>query len=512
MKFHIRNIKASYIIPLILFIVSFFLRISLISKGPYHSDCLYLALQSQEILTTHQIHYLHGLGFPLTALMGACFIWLSRLFSVNDPVLAVNFMNVLFGSLSVVVLYLCVEQIFDKKTALFSGVILSLNPLFLALSTFGNSHILSVFFFLASLYSLLNYLKNPSRHKLILSGICLGLFGATRLQDLMAMAIPFCFLLWFPPHQLRRSEGPANRSWTILPELSILSVLCCITTCLFYFPSWIKGASSIVSYSIFDSVTRHFLDYLTHPSLSLILERFFTFFASFSPLEWLAIIAGLIYLLKSDTKLFSFLAIWIFTFFIFFGNLIFSINRHFTLVLIPVIIAESYFLSHLPKKKFLPRRIVTFTFTFVLVLNLLRFYPTIYFRHKHALLPDFFTWVSRKTEPNAYIIERDHSLFIHYYAKRTPLAPKIKLYTQGHDILKEFKGKIDALLNQEIPVYITKYGILYRPKHKFRKFMIQHYAFDYVGTKTVEDWHKGCLKQVLVNNDLLRIRKLEPLP
>lgn len=152
---------------------------------------------------------------------------------------------------------------------------------------------------------------------------------------------------------------------------------------------------------------------------------------------------------------------------------------------------------------------IPFVLAIFILLNLMRFYPILHFRHNYALLPDFFTWVGQKTESNAYIIERDHSLFIRYYAKRTPLAPKIKLYAQGYPILKEFKTKLDALLDQDIPVYITKWGILYRPKHKFREFMIRHYAFDYVGSKTVEDWHKGCLKQILVKNDLLRIRKLE---
>ena len=82
----------------------------------------------------------------------------------------------------------------------------------------------------------------------------------------------------------------------------------------------------------------------------------------------------------------------------------------------------------------------------------------------------------------------------------------------GLDELFSYKRTCPRGTFNPIPVYITKHGIFYRPRYKFREFMIANYDFDFIGARMIEDWHKGCLKQVIVRNDLLRIRPKEASP
>src|SRR3989338_3302267 len=101
-------------IPLSLFLLSFFIRLAFISKGPFHYDALELAINAQKTLQTFKLHYLHIPGSPLTVIIAAINIAIFRLFSVNDPVFVVNFMSVYFSSLCVVLLYWVVKELFDE--------------------------------------------------------------------------------------------------------------------------------------------------------------------------------------------------------------------------------------------------------------------------------------------------------------------------------------------------------------------------------------------------------------
>ncbi len=167
------NLK-SYFIPLALFLLSFILRLSLISLGPFSVDCLMLAMASEKTLATHHLHYLFDFGYPVAVVMGAVFIGLGKIFFINDPIMSVNVMSVVFSSLCVVLLFDYVRKLFDSTTAFFSAVLLCLNPIFLGVSVYGTSHSLSLFFLLMCLRMLLRYHEKQEASYLILSGLSLG--------------------------------------------------------------------------------------------------------------------------------------------------------------------------------------------------------------------------------------------------------------------------------------------------------------------------------------------------
>jgi hypothetical protein len=124
-----------FLIPFLLFFASFLLRLALISKGPYHMDCLNLAIQVERTLSTQKLQPLFGFGYPLTVLSGVFFFWLTKFWGHADPVFAVNLMSVVFGSLCIPTFYAFIKRILDERTAILSSIALSLSPLFLALAT-----------------------------------------------------------------------------------------------------------------------------------------------------------------------------------------------------------------------------------------------------------------------------------------------------------------------------------------------------------------------------------------
>ena len=147
-------------------------------------------------------------------------------------------------------------------------------------------------------------------------------------------------------------------------------------------------------------------------------------------------------------------------------------------------------------------------FVCVVVIPFRKVYPIIKFRHDHALLPDFARWIAKNTEADAVIIERDDNRFHEYYGHRKTLTPLVGLYTLDHRALELFGERVDNLLEQDIPVYITGTGLLgYNPSFQFDEFIEDRYELELVGSQRSEDWHFGSLIQLVGPIHLYKIRK-----
>jgi len=168
----------------------------LIYKGPFHVDCLRLSQNAELTLSTLKIHYQFGTGYPLTVIIGSIFVFFARAFGVDDPVIAVNFMSVLFSSACILILYYIVKRSFDPITAVISSILLSIDPIFMEISLYGKSHAPAIFFLLLGTLLMIHFKERPSSRLLALSGISLGFMGACRLQDLVLMFIPLSFFVF----------------------------------------------------------------------------------------------------------------------------------------------------------------------------------------------------------------------------------------------------------------------------------------------------------------------------
>lgn len=501
------NSKSYSLICVCIIVLSFLVRFSLISLGPYHADSLYLAVQSQKIVDTQQMHYLQSSGLPLTALTGAFFVGLMKMFSISDPIFAVNLMSVVFSSLTLIPLMLLARTWFSREVVIAGSILFAINPLFLSLSTFGNSHILSVFYLLWALFALAKYIQTPRIALLILSGLGLGLAGAARLQDLAVLAIPIGIYMLTQIQAIKQLPESTGRRWGILQYFLIPSITALLILLVAYLPKFL-GADSIGAGSG-ESVSKYVSSNLTVYMIGLTWVSFknicMNLIGMFSLPEIILILAGILALLIQERfKLLVFFMLWILVPITLFGSLIFFVYR-FLLVTIPALIllqANGVMLLQKKGKKFFYAVVIILLFG--VGINFTQYYPTILFRHQHQLLPDFYRWAGSVTEENAYILERDNGMFIEYYAKRRPLDinKNVDLLDAGE--LDALKCHFDKLIAADKPLYITSARLMNRTD-KFRTFMLENYVLTKVGGRMIEDWHLGVLKHVVVNNDLLRV-------
>lgn len=480
----------SWILPLIIFFASFILRLCLISKGPYHLDCLTLALNAQKALVEHQLPYQFGTGYPLTVLTGALFVGLAKILSINDSVFAVNLMSVWLSSFSVLIFFLFIKNIFNTLTALLCALALSLHPIFLTLSVYGNSHIVSFFFLILGLYFLTKR-ENPLRN--IGFTICLGLMGAARIQDMVLMLIPTAFFWW---SQQSSSQKDGTKTFC---QCFFFAVVIAVAFHLPYLLTQEHGQyqSQLKEFWTL-GLTSNFAGFIS-PSLARALA---IIGISTTFVGTLIAAYGFIRLTATQIRTGIFLAFWFLCPLLFYGNVMTIVPRFLLLPIAALLIAEAYGLSLLWNTKHLVRKlIIAAVFAMMLLLpfftNIL---PILQFRHSHTLLPDWARFIEKNTESVAYLIVGDEELFIHTYGHRKTLTKKMAM--------EEFKTQLSRLLAKNVPVYITETGLyVSNPSPEFSSYIKSTYHLELRGKKTVEDWHGGELMLETRPDKLYRIYK-----
>ncbi len=477
-----------FFIPVLLFLISFYLRGSLISKGPYHADCLRLAITAEQILTQKKLLFLQASGLPLTALMGAGFVGVFKLFQNKDIVFAVNFMSVLMSSLSVVFFYLFVKVFFDRKTAALSALLLLVNPIFLATSVYGNSHMPALFFMLPMFLLLKKATQEDKLRSYLLPGIFLGLMGAARLQDAVFAGIPALYFLFC--EKKKGEEGSFFLSR--LKKIGIFLISAISVTVAFYLPGiFLEG----------ESVGRHWLFKVVEAQvLKGIALKAFVFKAnakhfldSLTVAGFLLCLIGGVVLKNKNSKRFWFLFLWIFPGLLFFGSLIYTRPRLFLIPVLGCVLLQGIALSSLSKNRY--EKILSLGLFFMVIsLSLASVLGILNLRNQQAYLPEFYQWVAAKTEPNALIIERDNSLFIKFYAKRECMSLTRDLYVFKNKDRERFKQKLDEELRSGRPVYATGSGLAgYNPSFKNEEYMQREYKLTFVGHYIAENWQPGAL-------------------
>ena len=488
--------------------LSFMAIFALISKGPFHGDCLYLALSAEKTWTLYKIHPMFGSGYPLTVLLAALGVGLLRCFSVQDPVMAVNIMNVCFGSLSLFLLYILGRKIFSPLAALFSALLLFTFPIFLGLAVYGNSHIPSLFFLLGGILFIVNFRQDGDRKNFFLGSVFLGLMGGARLQDMILMMIPVSVLLLLgAPRRWKKNDSPPRGvSLVSLIEFWIIAILVAAAFHLLFIFKQNRGYY-IDQFFLFWNwgVTTNFRGIFS----SFLPASFLHILFGLTPVGMFLTICGFVLLLRKNPRIFAFFLLWFAVPFAFYGNLNSSVPRFFLLPSIPLILAQGYFFAYLFsfRNQFfrLTTMIVFCSMIFVLFTQI---YPILKFRHEHMLLPDFGKYVASATEKDAQIITGDEIFFVMYYGQRAVFGrPETSFDFRQKDWI-EFKTKLDGLLDQGIPVYITGSGLYsYDPGFVFSSFMKKNYDLTLIGIRIAEDWHQGETRLRTGKEKLFRIHK-----
>ncbi len=498
-----KKLKTLLILAL-LFLFSFLLRLSLISKGPFHTDTLNLALLAEKTLNEGQLHYFSGPGFPLTVLLSAVFIGLTKIFSCSDPVIGTNLMSVVISSLCVPALYYFTKKLFNPGTALIASILFSVFPIFLAISVYGNTHTPALFFLLISLCWLMDYKETSRRRNFIWSAIFMGFMGASRLQEMLVMTIPLSFLLITITFKRRTGKDLLSS----LKHLTGFWAVTAITIFVFFIPLLLKQnpihASQNFTQFFHYHVIESFQGMFSSPMKRILndLNESFSYSGVFN------ITMGVLILgLRDRLKLF-FLLFWFITPLLILGNFVYAAPRFFVVASLPLIIIMGYILNSLPEQK--PRwwQICIYLILIVTICSMLKnILPILAFRHRYALMPDYYRWVGQNTEPNAKIIERDNISFIEHYGHRTAIYPPVSLFAIDPHALERFKEDLDRDFASNVPIYVTGTGLLgYNPNLKFPQFMKEHFQIKFIGERLIEDWHRDCLKLDIGPMKLYRLR------
>lgn len=494
----------SYQFPIILCALSLILRLAFLSSGPFHVDCLNLAIQAERTLDTGKLHYLFGFGYPLTVILGACFIFLARIFGVHDPVIGVNLMSAVFSSLSVGVLYLFVRRLGDELAAFFSALFFSIFPIFLTISVFGTSHTPSVFFLLTGLVLLLNYHKTSHRQELMVSGILFGCMGAAREHEFLLMILPVSFLFFFPSKKQARGLTTHYNAAQTFGNFLLFWAAALGVCFLFHLP--LLFGADMAGYS--GQMQRYWVSGLTNNYLGMASDSLIfslqQIFFGMTPIGAVMGISGLFLLFSKDRRLFGFLMLWLAVPLLFYGNMQMTEPRFLIIPAIALIIAMGIFLSYLlAQHRALFDVGVVFTFCTITLILFVQTLPILRFRHTHALLPDFARYVEKMTEPEAVVITADEGPFIRYYGHRAFLSRPYSLKT-----MDELCSRVDILLDEGTPVYITSSGLLSGDPHRqFSGLLLLKYDLSFVGQHFSEDWHRGATR---IRTGYEKIYRLQP--
>jgi hypothetical protein len=493
-------------IPVLIVLASFLLRWSLISKGPYNVDTLRLAIAAQETLQTFQLSYLNGPGYPLAVIFGTIFVFLGKILGVEDPVIAVNFVSVVFGTLCVWAYYELIKRLIDQRSASFSAIMFSICPIFLGLSVYGMSQVVALYFGLQGMVYLVEHLRLGKYKPLILAVVMLGLMGASRIQDLVLMAIPLS-VLYFCGRKAFSDRRPAlGEQWMVLGLCAVGVGMIVAVFHLPYLFSQFKNNYTNQLRVFYDITwTTNFMGIFS----SRLLWNVAFIIDSLTMLGFLISLVGLGTLARVRPYIAAFLGIWILVPLLFYGNLHSGINpRYMLLVLCPLVAGQGFLLAMVGNWGLWWQRSSVLIFTAIICVLMMSIYPVLSFRHQHEILPDFARWVARVVDPQARVIVADENLFMHYYGKIHTLSRPRHIDRLSQEELWNFKNKVDALLDQGIPVYITTASLFaYDKGGHFSSFFKKHYDGILVGKHLFEDWHLGDVSFQIFEADLYKIVK-----
>lgn len=491
----------SSIVVGLLFCFSFLLRFCLISKGPYHIDCLTLSISAQNTLQNHQLYYQFGTGYPLTVLMGAFFIAVTKLFSVNDPVFAVNLMSVTISSLSVIVFYLLTKNILNSRSAFWGALFFSLHPIFLTLSVYGNSHIICIFFLLLSLNALT---QTNNKFRYFFFSLFLGFMGAARLQDMVLMLLPLSFfcLSW---HQ----KPLANLRRQIL-SLFVYLISAVIIAAAFHAP-YLLGKTSLQYRSQFQTfwhigVTTNFRGFFS----AYLLRSINTIGLSTTLPGVLIAWYGLIKMFKENRPLAILAIAWIMVPLFFYGNLLTSVPRFLLICTVPICLSFGFGIDRLlSAHKTVLKFILTLTMAIIILLsNVTHIFPLLYLRHSFNLYQAWAEYIKNHTQPQALVISGDDAMFLNHYGGCRIFPRPVSMSHLDDNQFTVFKKNLSNQIANDVPVYITTIGLSsYDLDGDFSSYIKNHYRLEYRGEKIVEDWHGGELYFGEMKESLYRIYK-----
>ncbi len=365
---------------LMVFVIAFAVRFMYISRGTFQQGTLELVTCAHKTLATSILHYSNGAGSPLTILIASLFVFLFKLFGAPDPVMGVNFMSVFFGSLNVILLFLLAEKLFGIRAAVISATFFSFFGPLVAFSTFGNSFILSMCFYLASLLCMVKYVSGSASSYFVFSSLFFGFSVAAQLSSCLVI-FPLSFLFFY-------SFKLNSKSFRMF---SFYFGLAFISGGIFYHSLFFEKGVRAIRELFQDAGFINSLIPLKSSGWMQLVDIF-------TPEGLILACVGLCYLILGNRiKDFIFLILWFLSLQIF-CSMSTRAARFVAIAWLPLILAQGSFLGKIKGKMFILSCMIAIVLT---VNGYLRFSDSLELGHKYALESDFvkpgdFVWGKAK--------------------------------------------------------------------------------------------------------------------
>ena len=495
-----------FIFPSAVFCLAFGLYSSLVGAGPFHPDIITLLVQAQKTLETGYLQpYLTGYNIPV--LLGALFIHVGRSLG-SSPEVSINYIGVVFASLTIPVFYLLSRDIFNEKSALFGTIAFMTFPLFFSLATVGSIQIVAIFFLILGI-KLLNDRRSLSADNkaslFLMPGAVLAFAcaGASRPQELIFMGLPVSYLYVLAVHRKR------GEVFLTVAKLAFFWLAIGVLVLLIPIPFLFHGRH-------FDRDT--FLSlYQVYPGGGTNSWRVFramvsfgyqAFIDQFSFIGVLLAFLGAVIAFRELHALLGFLLLWAGFTFGAYINVFHQTNpagRYLLVVFPPLFILLGHaFGSWSDAKAWWLRSIGFCVFIFLLFSFFSRILPVLTFRHHYSAGAAFAQWVGNMTEPGALIISEDENTFIAQYAHR-----------RHYYFLSLFDGKtgnpgqqFEALVNDAAKRNSQVYVVVNSSARFFQKPEVSdRYRLSYVGEYPFEWWQHSATRMAVYPDPLYRVER-----
>ncbi len=137
--------------------------------------------------------------------------------------LASRFPAVLFGSFSIIVIYLLAKEFFDTRIAILAAALLTFAPFHIKYSV-AEMDVMAMFFVLLSMFFFVRGCSSVGKKYIIFSGIALGLAVYTKVYPLLFIPSFFLYALFFRRRRLVTSpeQAPERMNRSFLKTISFM--------------------------------------------------------------------------------------------------------------------------------------------------------------------------------------------------------------------------------------------------------------------------------------------------
>ena len=481
---HFKHSRFILITLLLIFLFSFGLRYFLINDSIFHFDSVVLANAVRRTLSESKLYHDHSYSY-LNVLINVKLVQVLSVLGISDIELALKLNTILFGSLSCVFMFLFAREFLKSLQAgIFAALLLSVNPVFLSVTTFPLNHALALLFVLVSYYLFILSMKKSNMFLAIFSAMSFILSLLIRL-DYVFFLVPL--LIEYTHSTLSRKK---NRKKLVLQFLSFMFFISIGTAAILFFQYPVIAGTSEYNYL---NVTR----------LGIIRGLLYLFI-SMTPLGVAISLFGLVYhlLIKRYYTSFLYFTSAIIPF-MYYSNVASSKPRFFLPVIVPLLLFNAISCNRLYKQS---KKYGAVFFIALFLLSIVSIYPILSFRHSYSSAKEFAGFINKTTETDSVLIlYSDDEALMQTYTIREFIPYPDRKSSKETDI---FLAKINESLQNNQSVYLSETAfILDSAYHRERTFndLSQVYELIPVGTVLWENPHASSVISEKFNVTLMKI-------